>query len=133
MLWKKQLVREAWKNLCKTPLVETIFGNIFGFYRNTFVNSCLLFNLTFLRENNKILSYGYRGCPCNNRKPSFLPCLAFNWRIFSRGVTARWPRGWAKNQVSINQNSRNSWCLIVRRTICIGCPGMLRKRKKYRL
>ena len=48
-------MREAWKNLGKTPLVETIFGNIFGFYRNTFVNSCLLFNLTFLRENIKYL------------------------------------------------------------------------------
>ena len=24
-----------------------------------------------------------------------------------------------KNQVSTNQNSRNRWCLIVRRTICI--------------
>ena len=25
---------------------------------------------------------------------------------------------WAKNQVSTNQNSRNRWCKIVRRTIC---------------
>ena len=43
--------------------------------------------------------------------------LAFDWRTFSRQVTARWWRQSAKNQVSTNQNSRNRWCLIVRRTI----------------
>ena len=39
-------------------------------------------------------------------------------REISRQVKACWSRGWAKNQVSTNQNSRNSWCQIVRRTIC---------------
>ena len=33
-------------------------------------------------------------------------------------VTARWSRGSAKNEGFTNQNSRNSWCQIVRGTIC---------------
>ena len=33
-------------------------------------------------------------------------------------VTSRWSRGRAKNQVSTNQNLRNSWCQIVRQSIC---------------
>ena len=61
----------------------------------------------------------YRGCLCDNWKPSFWPLLIFNWRTFSRRVTARWWRQRAKNQVLINQNSRNRWYLIVKRTICI--------------
>ena len=40
-----------------------------------------------------------RGCLCDNWKPSFLPRLIFNWRTFSRRVTARWWRQWAKNQI----------------------------------
>ena len=59
-----------------------------------------------------------RGCLCDNCTPSFLPLLIFGWRTFSRRVTARWWRQSAKNQVSTNQNSRNRWCLIARRTIC---------------
>ena len=43
-----------------------------------------------------------RGCLCDNWKPSFLPHLIFNWRTFSRRVTARWWRQWAKNQVLTN-------------------------------
>ena len=43
----------------------------------------------------------------------------FNWRTFSRRVTAPWSRGWAKNQVLTNQNSRNSLCQTVRGTICL--------------
>ena len=58
------------------------------------------------------------GCLCDNWKPSFLPLLIFDWRTFSRRVTARWWRQSAKNQVSTNQNSRNRWCLIVRCIIC---------------
>ena len=60
-----------------------------------------------------------RGCLPSNWKPSFLPLLIFNWRTFSRWVTAHWWRQWAKNQVLSNQNSRNRWCQIVRRTIWI--------------
>ena len=59
-----------------------------------------------------------RGCLCDNWKPSFLHLLIFNWRIFSRRVTARWWRQWAKNQVLTKQNSRNRWCQIVRQTVC---------------
>ena len=58
-----------------------------------------------------------RGCLCGNGKPSFLPLHIFNWRSFSRRVTARWWRQWAKNEVLTNQNSRNRSCQIVRRTI----------------
>ena len=43
-------------------------------------------------------------------KPSFLPRLIFNWRTFSRRVTARWWRQWAKNQVPTNENSVVSHC-----------------------
>ena len=37
--------------------------------------------------------------------PSFLPVLMFDWRTFSRQVTARWWRHSAKNQqkVSVDQ------------------------------
>ena len=59
-----------------------------------------------------------RGCLCDNWKASFLPRLIFNWRTFSRRVTARWSCGWGKNQVKTNQNSRNCWSLIARQTIC---------------
>ena len=48
----------------------------------------------------------------------FLPLLIFNWCLFSVRVAARWWRQWAKNQVLTNQNLRNRWCQIVRRTIC---------------
>ena len=73
------------------------------------------------RETNSNASYSnWRGCLCDNWKPSFLPLLIFDWRTFSRRVTARWWCQSAKNQVSTNQKSRNRWCLIVRRTICEG-------------
>ena len=36
-----------------------------------------------------------------------LTLVIFNWRTFSRRVTARWWRQWAKNQVLTNQNWRN--------------------------
>ena len=45
-------------------------------------------------------------CLCDNWKPSSLHDLVFNWRTFSRRITARWWRQWAKNQVLTNQNSR---------------------------
>ena len=60
-----------------------------------------------------------RGCLCDNLKPSFLTLLIINWRTFSRRVTARWWRQWAKNQVLTNHNSRNRCCQILRRTIWI--------------
>ena len=58
-----------------------------------------------------------RGCLCGKWEASFLPLLVFNWRTFSRWITARWWRQWAKNQVLTNRNSRNRWCHIVRRTM----------------
>ena len=33
-----------------------------------------------------------RGCLCDNCTHSFLPLLIFDWRTFSRGVTAWWGR-----------------------------------------
>ena len=66
----------------------------------------------------ELLGYWYfRKCLCDNCIPSFLPLLIFDWRTFSRRVTARWWRQSAKiseKSVSTNQNSRNRWCLIVR-------------------
>ena len=53
----------------------------------------------------------------DNWKPSFLPFLILNCRTFSRQITVRWWRQWAKNQVLTNQNLRNMWCQIVRRII----------------
>ena len=63
-----------------------------------------------------------RSCLCDNWKSSFLARLIFNWRTFSRRITASWSRRWAKSadQVLTNHNLRNSWCQIVRRTIRIG-------------
>ena len=52
-------------------------------------------------------------------KRSSLPRLIFNWHTFSRWVTSRWWRQWAKNQVPTNEDSRNRWCHIVRHTICL--------------
>ena len=46
-----------------------------------------------------------------------LPCI-FTCCTLSRRVKACWSRGWAKNQVSTNQNSGNSWYQIVRGTAC---------------
>ena len=69
----------------------------------------------------------HRGCLCDNWKPSFLPLLILDWRTFSRRVTSRWWRQWAKYQVPTNQNSRNKRCLIVRRTICILEPPQVLK------
>ena len=36
------------------------------------------------------------GCLCHNYRSSFLPLLIFDWRTFSRRVTARWWRQSAK-------------------------------------
>ena len=55
-------------------------------------------------------------CLYDDWKTSFLPLLIFDWWAFSRRITARWWHQSAKNQVSTNQNSRNRWCLIVRRS-----------------
>ena len=51
--------------------------------------------------------------------PAF--CLTFYLTgvFFLKRVTARWSRRWAKSQLSTIQNLRNSWCQIVRRTICL--------------
>ena len=51
--------------------------------------------------------------------------LVFNWRTFSRRVTARWWRQWAKNQVWSNQNSRKRRRQMVRRTIWKCLPNYI--------
>ena len=55
----------------------------------------------------------------------------FDWCTFSRQVTARWWRQWVKNQVLTNQNSRNMWCLIVRRSICKLFQNEGRQTQRY--
>ena len=77
-----------------------------------------------------LLTLFFGGCLCDSWKPSFLPLLIFDWRTFSRQVTARWWRQSAKDEVSTNQNSRNRWYLIVRRTICLQCRKMVRDTLK---
>ena len=60
-------------------------------------------------------------CLFNKLISNFLPHLIFSWRTFSRLVSAcwwRWWRGWAKNQLWANHNSRNNWYQIARRTVC---------------
>ena len=65
-----------------------------------------------------------RGCVCDNWKPSLLPRLIFSWRTFTRRITAPLVTGgWAKYQVLTNQNSRNSWCQIVRGTMLQNTSG----------
>ena len=75
---------------------------------------CLLFDMKYF-----IYQPSFGECLCYNYTPSFLPLLIFDWRTFSRRVTARWWRQSLKKPVSTNQNSRNRWCLIVRCTICL--------------
>ena len=59
------------------------------------------------------------GCLFNKLISNFLSHLLFNCHIFLRRVTALWWRGSAKNKLWTNQNSRNNWYQIVRRTICL--------------
>ena len=80
-----------------------------------------------------------------SRRWSVLPWRVFMWQLetqlfassyiwlayifeasYSTVVTSS-----AKNQVSTNQNSRNRWCLIVRRTICWLLPGPVEFLVKY--
>ena len=63
----------------------------------------------FSKENSSVCSgwnivhIAFQGeCLCDNWKSSFLPFLYFDWRTFSRRVTARWWRHSANNQVSTN-------------------------------
>ena len=73
-----------------------------------------------------IKNSGHRLYVCDNWKPSFLHRLIFNCHTFSRRVTARWRRQWAKNQVSTNQNPNNRWRQIVSGTICKNISNCLR-------
>ena len=61
----------------------------------------------------------YRSSLCNKLISSFLSHLPFNWRTFSRRVTACWWRQSAKIQVWTNQNSRNNWYQIITRTVYV--------------
>ena len=78
----------------------------------------------FFRVQVQDLGLGFRGSPtlggclCDDCTPSYLPLIIFDRCTFSRRVKAWWWRQSAKNQVSVNQNSRNRWYLIVRRAIC---------------
>ena len=99
----------------QTFFIETIWHPIlneiiFWILIKAKVCRCPLLNSYFIKSDK-------RGCLCDNWKPSFLPPIIFNWSIFSRQVTARWSRGWVKNQVSPNQDLRNRWPLIARQTI----------------
>ena len=64
------------------------------------------------------MQISFRGCLCNELISSFMPHLSFNCSTFSRRVTARWWRHWAKIQLWTNQNSRNNWYQIVTKTVC---------------
>ena len=86
-------------------------------YKTTFIlciNQFLLLNIfSFL-----FLQTSLWGYLCDNWKPSFFTLLIFKWHTLSSWATARWSRQRAKNQVLTNQNSRNRWGQIERRTIC---------------
>ena len=41
----------------------------------------------------RLITNFIRSFLCDNWKPSFLPRLIFNWRTFSRRVTAPWSYG----------------------------------------
>ena len=77
-----------------------------------------------------------RGCLCDNWKPRFLARLIFNIFEASYSTLVKWE---AKSQVSTNQNSRNNWYEIVRRTIwwcskyviCRRYNGLRRRRTDF--
>ena len=95
----------------KFPKQETLFDVCEAKGIEVLTQCC---SLTIYKEWNRYYTKIYRGCLCGNWKPNFLSRLIFNWRTFSRRVTARWYHQWAKNQVSTKQNSENRWCQIVR-------------------
>ena len=72
----------------------------------------------YLWQELRVCFYIQGGCFSDSWKRSFLLRLIFNWRTFSRRVTACWWRQWAKIQMSTNHNSRNRWCQIVSSTVC---------------
>ena len=51
--------------------------------------------------------------------PAFCLALSLAGVHFQDKFQHIWSRGWAKTQLLTNQNSRNSWCQIVRGTICL--------------
>ena len=95
-------------------------------YKSVDKNTSLNFNVAPLL----IFCLYYGECLCDNCTPSFLSLLIFDWRTFSKRVTARWWRQSAKNQVSTNQNWRNRWCVIVRRSICICSKSLLENSER---
>ena len=68
-------------------------------------------------KNLRRLPFTNRSCLCDNWKPSFLLRLIFNWRTFSRRVTARWSRGWAKNQQAYQHQITKTCCDIWQRVV----------------
>ena len=80
--WKalKQLVWRLplrWKNASYWKTCSmSMFSQIFRPYKHVLV-------ALFRKQH-------YLGSLCDNWKPWFLPCLIFNWRAFSRRVTACW-------------------------------------------
>ena len=88
----------------------------YWFYRKNSYQEFIKFKL--MKSLNSLSLFLQRDCfcPCNKLISSFLPHLSFKWRTFSRRVTARWWRQWAKIQLWTNQNSRNNWYQIVTQT-----------------
>ena len=86
-------------------------NSLFLIKRLVFGHSCSQ-NASFVSGKSYPLN-SLRGCLVNKFISKFLPRL-FNLEF--REVTAHWSRGWVKNQVWTNQNSRNNWYRIVRRT-----------------
>ena len=108
--------------------VEWLFGEtktFYGFFNfkwqlNIWSKFCWkdVFSMWDFTKYQDLFILQQKGCLCDNWKPGLLPLLIFNWRAFSRRVTTRWWRQWAKNRVFTNQNLRDRCCQVVRRTIC---------------
>ena len=63
----------------------------------------------------------FLGSLCDNWKPSFLPLLIFNWRTFSRWVTARWKtEDWKKdNMFYVNKYINLNSLVFFKETFCV--------------
>ena len=71
----------GWAIFDLLPVLECKISNA---PRNWYVN--------WYRKSTTNNNFIWKGCFCDNWKPNFLPRLVFNWRIFSRRVTALWWR-----------------------------------------
>ena len=86
------------------PLVSTLTMNECKYHQpggfSKYSRACI-----YEKSVRRVMKSG--GCLCDNWKPKFLLLLIFDWRTFSKRVTAGWRRHTpsVKNQVSTNQNS----------------------------